>query len=219
LEDAEAWADLESAIGGKPLAEPRLLRFVTGRRRLFWNRNCVALGLASGFLEPLESTSIHLVMSGMYKLLEHFPDRDFAASNIDSYNAEVGREMERIRDFIVLHYCLTGRVDTPFWRDCARIELPDSLAERIELYRRTGRVRPLPGELFSDVSWFYIFEGLQVRPESHDPLMDIVEPGRLREILAAIAADTRRAAEASPSHDSHFTASSERASGSRTVRA
>ena len=219
LEDAEAWADLESAIGGKPLAEPRLLRFVTGRRRLFWNRNCVALGLASGFLEPLESTSIHLVMSGMYKLLEHFPDRDFAQSNIDSYNAELGHEMERIRDFIVLHYCLTGRDDTPFWRDCGRIELPDSLGERIERYRRTGRVRPLPGELFNDASWFYIFEGLGTRQQSHDPLMDVVEPGRLREILTAIAEDTRRGADASPSHDGYFAALPGRASGSRAVPA
>jgi tryptophan halogenase len=219
LEDAQAWADLQAAIGGKALAEPRLLRFVTGRRRLFWNRNCLALGLASGFLEPLESTSIHLVMSGLYKLLEHFPDCGFAQSNIDSYNAELVREMEGIRDFIVLHYCLTGRDDTPFWRDCACIELPDSLRERIELYRETGRVRTLPGELFTDVSWFYIADGLGLRPDGHDPLMDVVESRRLGEILAKIAADTRLAAEASPSHDRYFAESSAFASGARAVPA
>ena len=163
LGDDAALEDLMAAVGEQPLMEPRRLRFVAGRRRLFWNRNCVALGLASGFLEPLESTSIHLVMSGVYKLLEHFPDQGFAQSNIDSYNEELIQEMERIRDFIVLHYCLTERTDTPFWSYCRSMKLPDSLLARIELYRHTGRIRARAGELFTDLSWFYIFEGLGAR--------------------------------------------------------
>jgi tryptophan halogenase len=201
--DTEALDELLRSVGAKPAADPRFLRFVTGRRKLFWNRNCVALGLASGFLEPLESTSIHLVMSGVYKLLEHFPNSSFAQSNIDSYNTELIQELERIRDFIVLHY-LTGRNDTPLWSYCQSMTLPDSLAQAIELYRRTGRVRCKPGELFTDLSWFYIFEGVGMMPESHDPLMDVVNMGQFRDILGSIAQATALAAEAAPSHDSYF---------------
>jgi tryptophan halogenase len=206
-EDA-ALEDLLATAGGKPLAEPRRLRFVAGRRKLFWNRNCVALGLASGFLEPLESTSIHLVMSGAYKLLEHFPDQGFAQPNIDSYNSELIDEMERIRDFIVLHYCLTNRTDTPFWSYCGSMALPDSLLGRIELYRRTGRIRIKPGELFTDLSWFYVFQGLGVTPEAYDPLLDVVTLPQLRDILSSMAIATDAAARAAPSHDSHFIAGS-----------
>jgi tryptophan halogenase len=204
VSDTEAFEDLLTQVGQKPLAEPRFLRFVTGRRRLFWKHNCVALGLASGFLEPLESTSIHLVMSGVYKLLEHFPTRQFAQSNIDSYNEELIGEMEGIRDFLVLHYCLTPREDTPFWAHCRSMPLPDSLRHRIELYRQTGRIRPKSGELFSDLSWFYIFEGMGVRPERHDPLMDVVPMESLRDALSTLAQATANAARGAPPHDSFF---------------
>src|SRR5262249_42851250 len=135
LSDERALEDLRAVVAREPMAEPRRLRFVTGRGRLLWNRNCVALGLASGFLEPLESTSIHLVASGIYHLLEHFPDRNLDQANIDTYNARVIEELEAIRDFIVLHYCLVQREDTPFWRYCRSMTIPDSLRERIGLYR------------------------------------------------------------------------------------
>jgi tryptophan 7-halogenase len=171
LDDEQALADLTGQAGGG-CAEPRLLRFQTGRRRAPWHRNCVALGLASGFLEPLESTSIHLVTSGLYHLLEHFPDRDFEQANIDAYNRRVIEEFEGIRDFIVLHYCLTQRRDTPFWRYCADMAIPPSLRERIDLYRGTGRVHVRAGELFTDLSWFYVLDGLGVEPRSYDPLVD-----------------------------------------------
>jgi tryptophan 7-halogenase len=209
LDDTAAVDDLLGAVGQKPLAEPRFLRFVAGRRKLFWNRNCVALGLASGFLEPLESTSIHLVMSGMYKLLEHFPNLAFAQANIDSYNGELIQEMERIRDFIVLHYCLTERSDTPLWTYCRSMRLPESLAQRIELYRRTGRIRVKGGDLFSDLSWFYIFDGLGMRPETYDPMMDVVTLPQLRDIFSSYARATDEAAQAAPLHDSYFAAGHE----------
>jgi tryptophan halogenase len=215
--DNEAHDDLMSTVGGKPLADPRFLRFVTGRRKLLWNRNCVALGLASGFLEPLESTSIHMVMSGVYKLLEHFPDRSFDQANIDSYNSELIAESERIRDFIVLHYCLTQREDAPLWAYCRSMKLPDSLMQRIELYRHTGRIRVKAGELFTDLSWFYIFEGLGVRPDSYDPLMDVVTVSQLGEIMASMAAATAATAKAAPSHDSYFAANT--TTGSRAAAA
>jgi tryptophan 7-halogenase len=164
----------------------------------------VSLGLASGFLEPLESTSIHLISSGIYHLLEHFPDLHFDRGNIDCYNAEVTEEFERIRDFIVLHYCLTQRDDTPLWRYCRSMPLPDTLRSRIELYRRTGRIRCRAGELFTDMSWFYIFEGLGLRPDAYDPLMDVVALDKLREILASMAASTATLIRSAPSHDSYF---------------
>ncbi|HWX34396.1 MAG TPA: tryptophan halogenase family protein [Steroidobacteraceae bacterium] len=215
--EAQALEDLLNTLHEKPLAEPRFLRFVTGRRKLFWNRNCVALGLASGFLEPLESTSIHLVTSGMYHLLEHFPDKGFDQSNIDSYNDELIYENERIRDFIVLHYCLTRRDDTPLWRYCRSMVIPDTLKQRIELYSRTGRVRWRSGELFTDLSWFYIFEGLGVRPDSYDPMVDVVTVDKLREILASMAASTAAVANSAPTHDSYFAART--ATGSRATAA
>jgi tryptophan halogenase len=203
--ETEALDDLTRTVGEKPLADPRFLRFVTGRRKLYWNRNCVALGLSSGFLEPLESTSIHLVTSGMFHLLEHFPDKAFDRTNIDSYNAELTEEAERVRDFIVLHYSLTQRDDAPLWRYCRSMAIPDSLRERIELYQRTGRIRPRAGELFTDLSWFYIFEGLGLRPDSYDPLLDVIPIAKLREILASMAISTAAIAKAARTHDSFFT--------------
>ncbi len=202
--DEQALEDLLSTTGQKSAAEPRFLRFVTGRRKLYWNRNCIALGLASGFLEPLESTSIHLVTSGVFHLLEHFPDKSFDQRNIDSYNAELITENERIRDFIVLHYYLTQRDDSPLWRYCQSMAIPESLRERIELFTGTGRIRPGAGELFTDLSWFYILEGLGARPRSYDPLLDVVPVSKLSEILTSMAVGNAAVARTAPSHDSYF---------------
>jgi len=202
--DEEALEDLRRVTGEEPLAEPRLLRFVTGRRRLYWNGNCVALGLASGFMEPLESTSIHLVTSGVYHLLEHFPDKHFDRTNIDLYNRELTEECERARDFIVLHYHLSKRNDAPLWCYCRSMGIRDTLRERIELYAATGRIRPRGGELFTDLSWFYIFEGLGLRPTAFDPLMNVVPEAKLREIMASIADSNAAAVRTAPAHDSYF---------------
>src|ERR1700733_3037582 len=204
LSDAEAHDDLMRTVGEKPLADPRFLRFVTGRRKLFWNRNCVTLGLASGFLEPLESTSIHLVMSGMYNLLDHFPDLSFEQSNVDSYNAELIDEMESIRDFIVLHYCATQRSDTPLWSYCQSMNLPTSLLKRIELYKGTGRIRPKPRELFTDLSWFYIFEGLGFQPAAFDPLVAGPNFAQVLELKRAMGNQVAQDLRNAPSHDSYF---------------
>jgi tryptophan halogenase len=204
LSDAEAHDDLMRTVGEKPLADPRFLRFVTGRRKLFWNRNCVTLGLASGFLEPLESTSIHLVMSAMYNLLDHFPDLSFEQSNVDSYNAELIDEMESIRDFIVLHYCATQRSDTPLWSYCQSMKLPTSLLRRIELYKGTGRIRPKPRELFTDLSWFYIFEGLGIQPASFDPLVAGPNFAQVLELMRAMSNQVAQDLRNAPSHDSYF---------------
>ena len=202
--DEDARADLLATVGEPPVAEPRFLRFVTGRRRRYWTGNCVALGLASGFLEPLESTSIHLVTSGINHLLEHFPDRDFDPGNIDSYNAELTVEAERVRDFIVLHYCLTEREDSGLWRYCRAMPLPDSLAERIDRYRGTGRVRPRAGELFTDLSWFYILDGMGVVPHGVDPMLGVVTDDQLSQFMSGVARANEIAMLTARPHDSYF---------------
>jgi tryptophan halogenase len=198
---ADAEADFLAGIDGKPIAEPRLLRFQAGRRRAFWTRNCIAVGLASGFLEPLESTSIHLAISAVYALLEHFPDRDFDAHNIAAYNSGLVEEIERARDFIFLHYHLSARDDSDFWRQMRATPMPDTLRERVEIYRATGRIRPRAGELFTDLSWFYVLDGMGVRPSAYDPLIDIVPPDHFASMLAQMARQTEEACRTAPSHD------------------
>jgi len=158
ISDQAALDDLIQTVGEAPITEPRFLKFVTGRRRLFWNRNCIALGLASGFLEPLESTSIQLVINGVLNLLDHFPDSDFDARNIDSYNRELIEEFEAVRDFLVLHYSATRREDSPLWRQCAAMKIPDTLAGRRAISRHgphtTARARAVHGpELVLRAGW------------------------------------------------------------------
>lgn len=204
ITDDDAAEELRISVTEKYLTEPRVLKFTAGRRKLFWNRNCIAIGLASGFLEPLESTSIHLVMSAVYKLLDHFPDANFDQHNIDSYNNETIAEMERIRDFIILHYCLTQRDDTALWRHCKTMSLPDSLVERIELYKATGRIRHKDNDLFTDLSWFYILDGMGVDPDASDPLLDTIDPAKLQSILASLSQAVTAAALMAPAHDSFF---------------
>lgn len=203
LGDAQALDDLQARVGA-PLDGARLLRFAAGRRRWLWSHNCVALGLASGFLEPLESTSIQLVINGVFNLLDHFPDRGFDQANIDAYNAELTEELERIRDFLVLHYWGSLRDDSPFWRDMRSLPLPDSLRQRIDLYRGTGRVRPRAAELFTDLSWFYIFEGLGIRPVALDPLIDEAVFTRARPMLQSLRRGIEREVRQARAHDSYF---------------
>jgi tryptophan halogenase len=204
LGDDEALGTLVRQVGNDALREPKFIRFTPGRRRSFWNRNCVALGLASGFLEPLESTSIHLITSGIFHLLDYFPDRNFVQSNIDAYNRDVIEEFERIRDFIVMHYCLTERDDSPFWKYCRSMPLPESLAERIALYRGTGRIRPAPAELFNAESWFYVLDGMGVLPSNHDPLLDALSASQLSGMLGRLSIGTARAAAGGRKHDDFF---------------
>ncbi len=164
----------------------------------------MALGLASGCLERLESTNIPLVINGVFNLLDHFPDRAFDLANIEAYSRELLEELAHIRDFLLLHYWGSARDDAPFRRDVRAVRLPDSLAQRIELYPGTGRIRPGPGELFTDLAWFYIFAGLGIRPAALDPLIDArafahaqAAVQRLRQSVAAEVA-------AAHAHDSFF---------------
>jgi tryptophan halogenase len=212
ISDQAALDDLLQTVGEEPITEPRFLKFVTGRRRLFWNRNCIALGLASGFLEPLESTSIQLVINGVLNLLDHFPDSDFDAHNIESYNRELIEEFEAVRDFLVLHYSATRRKDAPLWRQCAAMEIPDTLAERIELYRGTGRIRPRARELFTDLSWFYVLDGMGVTPRAIDPLVESALGAQARGMLAELRAQVARDVQQAQPHADFFRAGSPLAS-------
>jgi tryptophan halogenase len=177
-------------------ADPRILRFVTGKRRRQWNRNVVAIGLASGFLEPLESTSIHLIQVAISNLVELFPTLDWDPADSDEFNRLMAVEYERVRDFLVLHYHATERADTPFWDYCRTMQPPDSLTEKMELWKKRGVVVKYREGLFLDASWVAVYLGQRLVPERYDPLSDTVPDPALagfadeheRAVAAAVAA-------------------------------
>lgn len=173
LSDDEAIATLMRQVKGRPLTDPAIIPFKTGMRARMWEKNCVALGLAAGFVEPLESTAIHLVYRAVDQLLRHLPDADCDPSLAAEFNRCVGAEYEEVRDFIVLHYCTTQRDDTPFWRAARNTPVPASLRARMDLFKSSGVLRQLaPEELFRAVSWQSVYEGMGVRPARYRPLVD-----------------------------------------------
>jgi tryptophan 7-halogenase len=203
LSDTEAKKTLLDKIVGEPLNEPRIIKFKTGRRLKYWNKNCIAIGLASGFLEPLESTSIHLIQQSIIRLLRMFPSNGIKQTDEDEFNKQTHFDTETIRDFIILHYKVTNRNDTPFWNHCRNMKVPDSLAHRIELFKETGRVFRNGNELFDD-SWQQVMIGQGLVPEEYHPIVNLMSEKELTDFLQQIKSNIARTLEQLPLHTDYI---------------
>jgi tryptophan halogenase len=200
IDDAEAERQLLDNLDGAQLAEPNRIRFTTGKRKQIWNRNCVAIGLASGFLEPLESTSIHLIQSSIIRMVRLLPDAGFDPAGIAEFNRQTDFEYERIRDFIILHYKATERDDTPFWRYCRDMDVPTTLQRKIDLFAANGRIFREDEELFAEESWIQVLLGQGVMPRGYDPLVDVKDEGEIAQYLGDIERVIRKCVDVMPDH-------------------
>ena len=200
ISDDEAQSVLLNNLDGELLAEPRLLKFTPGRRKKFWNRNCVVFGLASGFMEPLESTSIHLVQSGIDRLIKMFPDKGFSQVNIDEYNRQSIFEFERIRDFIILHYHANQRTDSQFWIDRREMSVPPELTRKMDLFRDNGQIHRDAEELFTEVAWLQVLIGQHIIPGRHHPMAEQITTQQLEEFLGQLRQIIGKAVDGLPSH-------------------
>jgi len=201
LEDDEAERLLLANLEGDPLAPPRRLRFTTGKRRKAWSHNVVALGLSSGFLEPLESTSIHLIQNGIARLLALFPDREISPLEREEYNRGMGELIDDVRDFIILHYKATQREDTPFWRRVRAMEVPEPLQRKMELWRLHGRIFREGAELFGTTSWVAVMLGQNLWPDRYDPIADSLDEDKVAAAMAQMRADYARVAGGLPGQE------------------
>ena len=200
LEDAAAIERLTKALEGRALAEPRLIRFKAGRRRKSWDKNVIAIGLAGGFIEPLESTSIHLVQTGISRLLLLFPDLNFNPALIREFNQSTALEYEQVRDFIILHYKATQRGDTDFWRRCRNMDIPDSLRHKMELFRDSGRICRFKDDLFTENSWLAVMLGQGVTPQTWDPVADGIPEADMKRALLELKDAILKTAQDLPDH-------------------
>ena len=206
LSDDEALATLHAGLDGEPISEPNFLRFVTGIRKKTWHKNVVALGLAAGFLEPLESTSIHLIQSAIARLMTNFPNRNFSQVDIDYFNKRTRLEYEQIRDFLVLHYSVTNRNDSEFWDYCRNMALPDTLTERIGIYTENARLYRHDNELFDENSWFAVMEGQNLSPDHYHPIVDYCDEAVLDKRLSELRSAYEKYCQHMPSHQAFIEA-------------
>jgi tryptophan halogenase len=206
LSEGAATEALVAAMENPPLAEPRHLRFRAGRRRRSWVGNVLSIGLASGFLEPLESTSIYLVQMAITQLVEHFPGKRVTDADRDGFNALVDAEYDRLRDFLILHYHATTRDDSPFWDHVRTMAIPDSLAEKMALWRQTAQVSRYSHGLFLEPSWVAVYLGQNVVPDGWDPRADLPDAAALDRALAALRGGIAAAVDAMPDHAAYLQA-------------
>ena len=200
LTDQEATQTLLSNLEGEVLTEPRVIKFRTGQRTQHWNRNCIALGLAGGFVEPLESTSIHLIQRGIIRLMQMFPFDGVVEPDVQEFNSQMKDEFYFIRDFIVMHYHLTERTDTEFWRHCKAMKIPDSLQHRLDLFKKTGRIFQQAGDVFAENSWSQVMLGQGLIPEHYHPIVDMMSDDELEHFLKKISISVEQTVSQLPSH-------------------
>jgi tryptophan halogenase len=200
MSDDEATHILMSNLDGEALADPWRLSFRAGKRVETWKKNCCAIGLSAGFMEPLESQSIHLIQVGISRLMTLFPTREFRQVDIDRYNRLMTFEYEKIRDFLKLHYHVTQRDDTAYWRYLRDMQVSDYLADKIDLFRRSGRVFRENDELFNDTSWFAVMMGQGLEPADYDPLADVMDEAKFRSRMAEIRTAIRNSVDWMPGH-------------------
>jgi tryptophan halogenase len=199
ISDDEAKHEFLSSLEGEVIRDPWPIRFRPGRRLKCWYKNCVALGLAGSFIEPLESTTIHLIQRGIVHLLRMFP-RVIAQTEVDQYNAQLDAELQHVRDFVVLHYTLTNRRDTPYWEAISHMPIPETLRHRIELFRETGHVFRVPDELFAENSWIQVMMGQGVMPRQYHRTADVMEEADLRRFLDDIRRQVLGSVQQIPAH-------------------
>ena len=202
--DDKAAETLLAGLDTEALGDPRPIRFTTGRREAFWAHNCAAIGLSSGFLEPLESTSLHLIQSHVSRLIQLFPGGGDAAVEREEYNRRCAAEFAQIRDFLILHYHRTDREDSEFWRYCKHMDVPESLTHKMALFAASGRVGRDVDDLFRDASWVQVMLGQGITPAGYDPMADLVSPAQLAEFLANLRTITARAVASLPTHEEYL---------------
>ncbi|MEZ9198443.1 tryptophan halogenase family protein [Shewanella sp. 10N.286.54.B9] len=200
MTDEQAKQLLLDNIEGDLLTEPRVIKYKTGTRRKHWNKNCVAIGLSSGFIEPLESTSIHLIQRGIVRLMQMFPAQGLVQSDINEFNAQTKFETDNVRDFIILHYHVTQRRDSKFWRYCSSMPIPDSLAHRLEMFAAAAKVYKYPNELFGESSWIQVMLGQGIEPKQYHPIVDMMEDEELKAFLKNIKSVVKRKNDNLPHH-------------------
>lgn len=200
ISDEDALKTLNEGLDGTPISDPNFLRFKTGVRKKTWNKNVISLGLAAGFLEPLESTSIHLIQTAVARLMANFPDKNFAQSNIDYYNDRTKIEYEQVRDFLILHYYATEREDTPFWKYCKNMDIPDTLKARITNYKDTAKLYRHDNEIFGETSWFAVMHGQGLKPGAYHPMANSISDAELMNRMQQIERVTQACLTPMPSH-------------------